>query len=525
MTAWGELAALPEGQGAWRRWVEALEAARGAEREKGIEVLSAVRWETTRMAPRDWVERGDDRARCATSILVDGRWTKKKLIARLEREVLEHVVEVSWMDVPSAGFLGALTESALWDRLEHLEIAQHAARQGRTKPLGAKAAQPLLKAGRGGLKSLRLIHLGLGDAACARLLEGPMPALRWLALPGNGVGRATAARVAALVVESLDLSDGAMKATTLKVLAGSTTLRVLRLDQARVTDAGAKHLHGLALRELYLHENRLGDEAILALGAALGETLEVLHAWQNPVSEAGAKRFVKAASPVLRELRLPWVEWAAPRAAEVEESRPLDELLAEVGLGSSTLHRVGARGPWEQGSPEEVACAAFGPLADEIPALMARLAEARSVHVMEHEGESYLLYDLETELLAGGVPQPDPEPEEGWRLPSSLRALLARHDGFGRPTVEHGRLVFDPGVMPSWGIVVPEVPGAKDLLRFGRGWGEAGEGGWCFAGKRKQAIVDVEDRYGGRSEPFDGGFFRFVEALLLDEELPFAERF
>ena len=188
---------------------------------------------------------------------------------------------------------------------------------------------------------------------------------------------------------------------------------------------------------------------------------------------------------------------------------------------------------WTEG---DVVDAALGSLVKKLPRVTKLLRGARhacAVHHPNDQGGAWLLAYLLGDdpdgrgMFLCGSPNPEANEAGGWKLPAPLRELYARHDGLGYPMFEHGWVGFDPGVMPASRVVVPEVPNHEDLLRFTRGWGEVGEGGWCFAGKRKLEIVDVEDRHGGRSDAVRFDFWGFLDRYLTGDtdELPEAERF
>lgn len=184
----------------------------------------------------------------------------------------------------------------------------------------------------------------------------------------------------------------------------------------------------------------------------------------------------------------------------------------------------------------DVVDAALGELVPKLPRVTEMLRGAEHACAVHHPNDdcgpwflAYLLGDddMGRGMFLCGPPNPDAKEAAGWKLPTPLRELYARHDGLGFPMFDHGWVGFDPGVMSASRVVVPEVPKSKDLLRFTRGWGECGESGWCFAGKRKRDILEVEDRHGLRGDPVPFDFWGFLDRYLSgdDEELPEAERF
>lgn len=204
------------------------------------------------------------------------------------------------------------------------------------------------------------------------------------------------------------------------------------------------------------------------------------------------------------------------------------KLLQAHGLADFEVVEVSQSEHWETG---DVVSQALGEIADRLPRLVQYLRSADHVCAVHHEsnhcGPWFLLYLIGDEIFMAGPPNDNMRDAAGWKVPKALQELYAKHDGLGSQCFDFGWIGFDPGVMPASRLSVPEVPQSEDLLRFTRGWGEAGEGGWCFVGKRKLEIVDVEDRHGIRSQavPFD--FWGFLDRYLTREEneLPEAERF
>lgn len=213
--------------------------------------------------------------------------------------------------------------------------------------------------------------------------------------------------------------------------------------------------------------------------------------------------------------------------------------------------------PWpDASSPLELAAAAFGPLAEHLPRLVKRLSGATLACAVQHApqpdaadvGGWFLLYALPERsgptLWIGGPPDPAPAfHAPGWELPSELRTFYRQHNGFGVLRGESGYTSVGPGVQPSARLAVPALAAdvkTDDLLRFSRGEGDAGQGGWCYTpakpGGRKRrpgpggdpglVIVDLDDRFGLRGDavPFD--FLGFFDRWMVGDpkdELPLAE--
>ena len=213
--------------------------------------------------------------------------------------------------------------------------------------------------------------------------------------------------------------------------------------------------------------------------------------------------------------------------------------------------------PWPAAATaQDVATAAFGPLAAHFPRLIKRLSGATLTCAVRHDpqpdapdlGGWFLMYALPERggptLWIGGPPDPAPEFHvEGWELPPELAAFYRQHNGFGVLLDEFGWTGVGPGVQPSVQLAVPQVDAevkTADLLRLSRGEGDAGEGGWCFShakpGARKKrpagaadpslAIVDFDDRLGIRGEPVPFDFYGFFDRWMVGDpkdELPIAE--
>lgn len=259
-----------------------------------------------------------------------------------------------------------------------------------------------------------------------------------------------------------------------------------------------------------------------------------------------------------------------PGAGYIPDPKVRSALVAEHGLDgvrvllacehpkwSAEVVELGAEGcPWPAAAkPLDVATAAFGPLAPKLPLLLKRLSGATLTCAVRHEpvagepdlGGWFLMYALPERsgptLWIGGPPDDEPRLDaEGWSLPDELKAFYRQHNGFGVLLDEFGWTGVGPGLQPSLLLSVPEL-GAEvktgDLLRFSRGEGDAGEGGWCFTttkpsprGKKAPvdtspyAIVDLDDRFGLRGAPVPFDFFGFFDRWMIGDpkdELPLAE--
>lgn len=277
------------------------------------------------------------------------------------------------------------------------------------------------------------------------------------------------------------------------------------------------------------------------------------------LSTAGLKSLINATRKTMK-----------PGASYIPSPKARTALLAEHGRDgvrvllecehpkwSAEVVELGAHGcPWpDAATPLEIATAAFGPLAARLPQLIKRLANATLTCAVRHAPEAgspdlggwFLMYALPERggptLWIGGPPDADPHfTAEGWELPAELRAFYRQHNGFGVLLDEFGWTGVGPGVQPSVQLAVPQLDAevkTGDLLRFSRGEGDAGEGGWCFSkanhGARKKkadaadnalSIVDFDDRLGIRGEavPFD--FLGFFDRWMVGDpkdELPLAE--
>jgi hypothetical protein len=278
------------------------------------------------------------------------------------------------------------------------------------------------------------------------------------------------------------------------------------------------------------------------------------------LSTAGLKSLITATRKTMK-----------PGASYVPDPKVRTRLLAEHGRDglrvllacehpswSAEVFELGDPGcPWPAAaSPLELATAAFGPLAPQLPRLIKRLSGATLTCAVRHTPQAdapdlggwFLMYALPERggptLWIGGPPEPAPEFHvEGWELPPELGAFYRQHNGFGVLLDEFGWTGVGPGVQPSVHLAVPALAAdvhTADLLRFSHGEGDAGEGGWCFAhakpGARKKkpagapesglTIVDFDDRLGIRGEPVPFDFLGFFDRWMVGDpkdELPLAE--
>jgi hypothetical protein len=206
---------------------------------------------------------------------------------------------------------------------------------------------------------------------------------------------------------------------------------------------------------------------------------------------------------------------------------------------------------WAQAgsSVQSVARSGLGPLAERLPRTFEMLLGAELVCAGFHTAGPkaglldrsgwFLLYlinhsEYGPQCWVAGSPQPRPTPPKGWdSLPQALLDIYHQHDGFGVLMDEFGRTLCDPGVMPSCCIGSPNffnnISGldSTKLLRFTRGTGQAGEGGWCFSKlsehnrgltKGELAVVEYEDEMEscGDAQPF--GFYEFLDRYLTGQE-------
>ncbi len=223
-------------------------------------------------------------------------------------------------------------------------------------------------------------------------------------------------------------------------------------------------------------------------------------------------------------------------------------LQCESPKWTAELYDVGSEGsPWTKasGAPGETLVSALGSLAAKLPLTVAHLRTASHVAVAKHTPQKkspdlagwFLVASLPMEygpaFWVAGPRAAEPEfSVDGWELPAELRTIYEVHNGMGYFCDEYGWTGFDPGVQPSILLASPERCSdqrPEDLLRFTRGSGEAGDGGWCFLRQPGQStIVELEDKFGTLGAPVEQGFWWFLDRYLVRDpktELPYAESF